>query len=97
MNEFAGVAAAMAGGLLPALAWLWFWLREDSVHPEPRRLIALAFFAGMVTVAIVIPIENALSALVSDGTYIVLSAGAATTLIFALWSIIEEVCKYIAA
>ena len=87
----------MAGGLLPALAWLWFWLREDSVHPEPRRLIALAFFAGMVTVAIVIPIENAVSALVSDGTYIVLSAGAATTLIFALWSIIEEVCKYIAA
>ena len=42
MPELGSVIAAAAGGILPALAWLWFWRREDSTHPEPRRLIALA-------------------------------------------------------
>lgn len=41
---------ASAGGLLPALLWLWFWLKEDKVHPEPRRILALAFLAGMIAV-----------------------------------------------
>ena len=58
LSELLQVLAAAAGGILPALAWLWFWLREDSRHPEPRQLIALAFLAGMATVAVVIPIEN---------------------------------------
>ncbi len=76
----------MAGGILPALAWLWFWRREDSAHPEPRRLIALAFLAGMVAVGVVIPLERyAASFLVS------------TTLIFAVWSAMEEIIKYVMA
>ena len=33
--------------LLPGFAWLVFYLDEDP-HPEPRRLIALAFCAGIV-------------------------------------------------
>ena len=73
----------MLGGILPALAWLWFWLREDSKHPEPRRLIALAFLAGMVAVGIVIPIEQFVAAQIGMGT---------TT--FTLWSIIEELTKF---
>jgi RsiW-degrading membrane proteinase PrsW (M82 family) len=86
MYNFETIAAAIISGLLIALAWLWFWLREDSAHPEPRRLIALAFFAGMVTVAIVIPIQEFVQ------TYIV-----SQTLLFSAWSAIEEVFKYIAA
>lgn len=31
--------------LLPGLAWLFFYLQED-VHPEPKRLLVLVFFAG---------------------------------------------------
>ena len=46
MSELTPILAAMAGGFLPALAWLWFWRREDAPHPEPRKLIALAFLAG---------------------------------------------------
>ena len=61
MGEFEPIIAAAAGGILPALAWLWFWLREDSDHPEPRRLIALAFLAGMVAVAVVIPLEKSVA------------------------------------
>lgn len=83
MVEFEPILAALLGGLLPALAWLWFWLREDSTHPEPRRLIALAFLAGMVAVAVVIPIEKAVV------PYI-----ASQTLLFTAWSGMEELMKY---
>lgn len=86
MGPLEPILAAVAGGVFPALAWLWFWRREDSRHPEPRRLVALAFFAGMVTVAVVIPLEKFVAPLL--GT---------TTLIFTAWSVIEEVCKFIAA
>src|SRR4051812_22079809 len=82
----AHLIAAMAGGVLPALAWLWFWRREDSEHPEPRRLIALAFLAGMVTVAVVIPMERFVQPYMPT-----------QTLVFTAWSIIEEVMKFFAA
>jgi RsiW-degrading membrane proteinase PrsW (M82 family) len=84
--EFEPIVAAMAGGILPALAWLWFWRREDSVHPEPRRLIALAFLAGMVAVAVVIPMEKYVAPFL-----------ASTTLIFTVWSAMEEIVKYVMA
>lgn len=86
MPELTSVVAATAGGIFPALAWLWFWRREDSAHPEPRRLIALAFLAGMATVAIVIPIQKFVQPFL---------AGA--TLMFTVWSAIEEIMKYLAA
>ncbi len=86
MDGFAAILAAAAGGVLPALAWLWFWRREDSAHPEPRRLIALAFFSGMVTVAAVIPLERLVQPWL-----------ATQTLIFTAWSFIEEIMKYLAA
>jgi len=86
MLEITPAIAALAGGILPALAWLWFWRREDSAHPEPRRLIALAFLAGMVTVALVIPIQKYIATLLSS-----------TTLIYTAWSAIEEIMKYLAA
>lgn len=41
---------AFAGGVLPALVWLWFWLRQDHENPEPKGLIALSFAAGMAVV-----------------------------------------------
>jgi RsiW-degrading membrane proteinase PrsW (M82 family) len=93
VTDTISIFAAAAGGILPVFAWLWFWLREDRPHPEPRRLIALAFAAGMATVAIVIPLEN-LSAGIVHSVY---GAGAGLTLIFITWSIIEEVCKYLMA
>ena len=86
MHDFASIAAATAGGVFPALAWLWFWRREDSAHPEPRKLIALAFLAGMVTVAVVIPIQQ-----------FVKPFFVSTTIVFTLWSAIEEIMKYFAA
>ncbi len=83
MPDASSYAIAVAGGIFPALAWLWFWLKEDSAHPEPRRLIALAFLAGMLTVVIVIPIQKFAAGYLST-----------QTAIFAAWSTIEEFAKY---
>ena len=41
---------SLIGGILPALFWLYFWLREDKLKPEPRSLIMLSFFGGMAAV-----------------------------------------------
>ncbi len=94
MNGLQVVLAAAAGGILPALAWLWFWRREDAAHPEPRKLIALAFFAGMVTVAVVIPMERFVQPyLIGMGGMLITGQ----TLVFTAWSFIEELMKYFAA
>lgn len=38
-------------GFLPGLAWLVFFLQEDSAHPEPKRLIIYTFLiAGLITI-----------------------------------------------
>lgn len=86
MSELTPLIIAIVGGLLPSLAWLWFWLHEDSVHPEPRRLIALAFLAGMATVALAVPIEQYVAQYISG-----------QTLTFTAWSAIEEILKFLAA
>jgi len=86
MSGITPVMAALAGGIFPALAWLWFWLREDSKHPEPRRLIALAFFAGMVAVAVAIPLEK------YAATFLASSVATVTA-----WPAIEEIVKYLGA
>ena len=78
-------ALAAAAGIIPALIWLWFWIREDRKHPEPKRLIVLAFIGGAVTVVFVIPPQYFVASVFSGGITIV------------LWAAIEEVFKVIAA
>ncbi len=76
---------AFLAGLIPALFWLWFWLREDKCRPEPRTLITSAFIAGMLIVALVLPLQK----FAMERFY-------GSELIF-VWVIIEEVLKYAAA
>lgn len=80
------IAAAIAGGILPALAWLWFWRREDAPHPEPRKIIALAFFAGMLTVPVAIFAEKSVAPYIGNQQFVYMA-----------WSGMEEVLKFIAA
>lgn len=49
---------AVIGGLMPALFWLWFWLKEDKMHPEPRGLILRALLAGAISVLAAFYIER---------------------------------------
>jgi len=98
MTELWPVLGASAGGLFPALVWLWFWLREDSAHPEPKRLIALAFFAGSIAVGLVIPIEQFAAAYISAHPDIANSFQTTVqNLTFIFWAGIEELFKFFVA
>lgn len=49
---------AFLGGLIPAVIWLLFWLLEDRCKPEPKWRLFLTFVAGMLSVALVLPLEK---------------------------------------
>ncbi|MDP2651936.1 MAG: PrsW family glutamic-type intramembrane protease [bacterium] len=77
---------AFLGGLLPALIWLYFLLKEDAHHPEPKSLIAVAFVAGMAAVPLALPLEQfARAHILGDFS------------VFVSWALIEETLKYIMA
>ena len=77
---------AFLGGILPALVWLWFWLEEDSLHPEPKKLILAAFVVGMLAVPAALFLEGIARNIVQEGILLLLA-----------WAVIEEVLKYTAA
>jgi RsiW-degrading membrane proteinase PrsW (M82 family) len=78
-------AVAFVCGLIPALFWLWFWLREDREKPEPYLLIAITFIAGMAVVPLALPLQKYAIDLYHGDTLIY------------VWVIIEEVLKYAVA
>lgn len=82
------ILLALLGGILPALIWLWFWNREDRLHPEPKRLLLLAFIAGGIAVAFAIPLQS----LARD-----LLGGYITPQVIVAWAAIEESLKYLIA
>ena len=50
---------AVMGGLIPAILWLWFWLKEeDFEEKEPIGLIILSFILGALTVFLAIWLEG---------------------------------------
>ena len=73
-------------GLIPALLWLLFWIREDRKHPEPKKLLALTFFVGMLVVIPVFKLESMVLESVSNDTARIV-----------WWVAIEELGKFIAA
>lgn len=76
---------ALLAGVLPALLWLWFWLKEDNLHPEPRFLVALSFIGGMAVVVLAIFLEKYVAEISSD-----------TTTRYIAWAGIEEAVKFLA-
>ncbi|MEK7604257.1 MAG: PrsW family glutamic-type intramembrane protease [Patescibacteria group bacterium] len=74
------------GGLLPSFIWLYFLLKEDATHPEPKRLIAFAFIAGMIAVPLVIPFEIYVREHLTGGVNFLIG-----------WAVIEEAFKYFIA
>ncbi len=78
------IVYALLAGLLPTLLWLYFWLREDNLHPEPRSLITMSFIGGMLVVIVAIVLEKYASELIIDEKYKYIA-----------WASIEEICKFI--
>lgn len=76
---------ALVGGILPALIWLYFLLREDTRCPEPRSVIALAFVLGMIAVPLALYPEQLAEQYLQ---------GAGPLLPTVAWAAIEELLKY---
>jgi RsiW-degrading membrane proteinase PrsW (M82 family) len=74
---------ALISGIVPALIWLWFWLKEDADHPEPVGLLALTFIVGMLMVIVVLPIQQLVQEMFSDQKLLII-----------LWAGIEEIIKF---
>jgi RsiW-degrading membrane proteinase PrsW (M82 family) len=85
MLDINTVVIAFLAGILPAIFWLWFWLKEDR-HPEPKWLIILTFIVGMIVVPVVIPFEKLAQSFIQN-----------TFILIVVWAFIEELFKYMAA
>jgi RsiW-degrading membrane proteinase PrsW (M82 family) len=103
MLDFQTILFALSGGLLPALIWLTFWLREDSIHPEPKKFIFLTFIFGIISAPVALAFQLLINKTFFFDTNIqsYIESGAALPLttisMIIIWATIEEICKYKAA
>lgn len=77
------IGIALLGGIVPALIWLWFWLKEDSTNPEPKGLILLTFLGGAISVFAVLPVQRFTEGFFPNETSLLV-----------VWAAIEEIIKY---
>ncbi|MEN9921401.1 MAG: hypothetical protein RLZZ517_379 [Candidatus Parcubacteria bacterium] len=99
MNFFNTLFFSFLLGIIPALLWLWFWLREDASHPEPKKLILLTFLYGALSVPFALVFQLLFNSIFSIGSTQSVSS---LPFIYAfaivlVWAGIEEFVKYKAA
>lgn len=99
------VLLAIAGGFLPTIFWLWFWLQEDRKKPEPLRLIMKTFIIGGFFIVLAFALERLV---VPNGDIVQqisdvyknnfsLISLILISLPLIAWAFIEEFVKYLAA
>jgi len=77
---------AILGGVIPAIFWLWFWLKqEDNEEREPIGLIILCFLMGAFIVLVAIWLEKSTINLFAQKIWQVIA-----------WASIEEILKFAA-
>lgn len=57
---------SLLGGIVPALFWLWFWIREDRLKPEPRSALFSSFLGGILAVMLSLFLELVVYYLLAD-------------------------------
>jgi RsiW-degrading membrane proteinase PrsW (M82 family) len=83
---FKTIVYAILGGVVPAVFWLWFWLREEDGHkPEPIGFIVMTFFLGALSVIVAIGLEKFAQSIFAD-----------KNLQIVVWAGIEEFVKMFA-
>lgn len=80
------IGYAVIGGLLPALVWLYFLLKEEEQCPQPRWAIFMTFVVGMLAVPIVVPLEDLAVSALAGGIPVIIA-----------WATVEETVKYLLA
>ena len=92
---FNTIILSLLGGILPALLWLWFWLKEDKRQPEPKLRIFLSFICGMLAVWPAIEMERYFCYLINPA--VCSGCVKPSLLLITLWATTEEIFKYILA
>jgi RsiW-degrading membrane proteinase PrsW (M82 family) len=93
------IILAIILGLLPGFAWLLFYLKED-LHPEPKKLIALVFFAGVASTILALIIQNSILCFFANPCNIDLDvildqqSPLRGTAIISLFALAEELIKF---
>ncbi len=78
---------AVLGGVVPAVFWLWFWLKEeDPENREPKLLVFITFIIGAIAVIFTIAVQKFSTYFFENGT---------TRIV--IWAAIEEILKSCAA
>lgn len=89
---------ALLSGIIPPLLWLWFWLREDNLHPEPRRLIFGCFLMGMGAVVLALILQTLINPFVHDIHFLnYLYDFSDEQKRYILFAATEEISKFLAA
>jgi protease PrsW len=83
MSQSTVVAIGILGGMVPALLWLFFWLKEDYGHPMAKGLLTLTFLVGMASVILIVPFEQIARDHFKDVPYLTI-----------IWAALEEIIKY---
>ncbi len=59
---------ALLGGIVPALFWLWFWIREDRLRPEPKSALLSSFIGGIMAVFLALFFELVIYFFLADAS-----------------------------
>ena len=86
------IALLLILGLLPGFAWLVFYVEEEETHPEPRRLIVLAFAAGIAAGLVAVVLESVLQSAAAG-----VGIEEFSLVALAAFALIEETVKFGAA
>src|SRR3990172_10267254 len=68
INETNVLIFALLGGIIPAFFWLWFWIKEDRLNPEPKSALISAFIGGILAVLLAIFFELIIYYLLVDAS-----------------------------
>lgn len=82
-------------GLIPSLAWLYFFSRKDC-HPEPKNLLAQTFLMGIIISPIAIILQFSFAQFVSTLNEVSQTVTQNTSYFFLWAAIVEEVIKFYA-
>ena len=66
MSETNVLIFSLLGGIIPAFFWLWFWVREDRLRPEPQSTLFSAFVGGIIAVLLALFFEQVIYFLLAD-------------------------------
>jgi len=100
MDLTSTILFSLVVGFLPALFWLFYWLRQDRKNPEPTYRIFNTFVYGMLAVPAALVVQYTVNVLILQGRNIsnlFFTNYSLAIITIIVWATAEEIFKYIAA